>query len=453
MAKTQRLLDPIHNLIVFWEKDATDQVAWQLINTREFQRLRRICQLGFSEIVFPGATHTRFSHCIGVFHTARMLLAVIKRKLGGDFDQHRAQIAAWAALLHDLGHGPFSHTFEGVEKRCGRKKRHEEWTAELIRGDTDVRQVLAGVSDHPNLADDIAELLTQQEPMDIYAAVVSSQFDADRLDYLRRDRYMAGVGSGGFDSAWLLDCLEVGTIIVGVGEDEDTEKVPGLYLNHKGLEAAEGYLLARYHLYAQVYTHKTTRGAEQMLGAALAIVAQKIVKGDLGGTGLPANDCLVRYFSNPTLENYLALDDSVIWAAIENLSGASHPDVARLSRGLRDRRLYKCFDIGARADLAGGNAQERFRYRLQSPVDGLIEDSTLLTDRVKISAYGFYGFEERQAHQKVLIGDQGNSPNPEDIARRSRLVSAIPEKHLYRVYVPDADGIGKIKGIWEEVTR
>lgn len=451
IAKTQRLLDPIHELIVFQDEDETDQVAWHLINTREFQRLRRIRQLGFSEMVFPGATHTRFSHCIGVFHTARKLLAVIKRKLGSGFDQQRAQVAAWAALLHDLGHGPFSHAFEGVEKRRGKAKKHVKWTAELVRGDTEVHTVLDGISGHRGLTDAIADLLTQQEPQDIYAAVVSSQFDADRLDYLRRDRYMAGVSSGGFDFAWLLDCLEVGTIIVGI--EDDTEEVPGLYLNHKGLEAAEGYLLARYHLYAQVYTHKTTRGAEQMLGAALAIVAQKVFEGDVGSTGLSVSDPLVRYFSDPTLENYLALDDSVIWAAIEKLSGAPHQDVARLSRGLRDRRLYKCFDVGARAHLAGGNAQERFRHRLRELPDGLVEDFTLLTDRVKISAYGLYGFEERQALQKVLIGDQGNPSKIEDIALRSKLVSVIPEKLLYRVYVPDADGVRKIKGIWEEVAR
>src|ERR1700741_3101412 len=113
--EAQRIRDPVHDLIEF---DATkfDSVLWQVLNTRPFQRLRRIKQLGFSEYVFPGATHTRFAHSVGVFHTARRLVTVLREQLGGRFDEVRSGVAVCAALLHDLGHGPFSHTFEGVLK-------------------------------------------------------------------------------------------------------------------------------------------------------------------------------------------------------------------------------------------------------------------------------------------------------------------------------------------------
>ncbi len=118
MPKTQRIRDPIHGLIIFREDDEVDQLAWRLVNTREFQRLRRIRQLGFSEMVFPGATHTRFAHCLGVFHTASRLLEIIERKTDR-YDPNQAKITLCSALLHDLGHGPFSHAFETVEKtRC-----------------------------------------------------------------------------------------------------------------------------------------------------------------------------------------------------------------------------------------------------------------------------------------------------------------------------------------------
>jgi HD superfamily phosphohydrolase len=132
--RQQRVRDPVHGLIVFPDKgvDARrDQTAWELLNTPEFQRLRRIRQLGVTEFTFPGATHTRFSHSIGVFHTARMLVGVLRRLLpDAEFDRDRADLAVLTALLHDLGHGPLSHAFETVQKavvqknimRLGRRK-------------------------------------------------------------------------------------------------------------------------------------------------------------------------------------------------------------------------------------------------------------------------------------------------------------------------------------------
>ena len=134
--RTYRLRYPVHGLITFRAEEPIDQLAWKLLDTPEFQRLRRIKQLGVSEFVFPSATHTRFAHCVGVFHTARELVRIIKRELNAakqDIDPNWADVALAAALLHDLGHGPFSHTFEGVQKSRGVSKRHEKWTAEIIR--------------------------------------------------------------------------------------------------------------------------------------------------------------------------------------------------------------------------------------------------------------------------------------------------------------------------------
>lgn len=448
MVETQRVLDPIHGLIVFRLDDEVDQLAWQLINTREFQRLRRIRQLGFSELVFPGATHTRFTHCIGVFHTARQLLAVIEREIS-NYDDSRAITTACAALLHDLGHGPFSHTFENVEKARGVRKRHEDWTADLIKGDTEVHVVLDTVS--ADLADNVAELLTQREPRDIYAAVVSSQFDADRLDYLRRDRYMTGVGTGAFDFHWLLDCLQVGKITVG--EERDYVEVDGLYLNNKGLQAAEGYLLARFHLYSQVYMHKTTRGAEKMLGSLLTLVSERVAEDDLTATGLSTDHPIVRYFvdSQETLEAYFALDDSLLWTSLAEMSHASDEGIARLASGLHNRKLYKCFDVGTLVQVTGGDSLQRFRKRMQESEEalGLESGTTMMSDEVTISAYGYYGFDDPGALQKVLIGEQDKT---EDIAVRSKVVAAIPEERIFRVYVPDREAVARLSSLWKEVT-
>src|SRR5690242_10639752 len=148
--KTRRIRDPIHGLIVFDEKNDTDLLAWRLIQTPEFQRLRRIKQLGVSELIFPSATHTRFAHSIGVYHNARKLMGVIRREVGDtEFDRDRARVILIAALLHDLGHGPFSHAFERARETLahgrGRKtiEKHEKFTARLILAeDGDVRPVL-----------------------------------------------------------------------------------------------------------------------------------------------------------------------------------------------------------------------------------------------------------------------------------------------------------------------
>ena len=109
--RTQRIRDPIHVLIVFRETEPVDQLAWKLINTREFQRLRRIRQLGFSELVFPGATHTRFAHSVGAYHIARKLVQILHDR-GGRRDETRERAALLAALLHDVGHGAFSYAFQ-----------------------------------------------------------------------------------------------------------------------------------------------------------------------------------------------------------------------------------------------------------------------------------------------------------------------------------------------------
>jgi uncharacterized protein len=173
--KTQRVRDPIHNLIVFGASEL-DQLAWQLLNTPPFQRLRRIKQLGFSELVYPGATHSRFAHCIGVFANARHLIEIVRRKMG-TVDEFRAKVATISALLHDLGHGPFSHTFEGVEKqrRAPQKpKKHEQWTKDIVEQDPAIRELLD--KDDKNLALEVGKMLTRKDPQNVYDSIVSSQF-------------------------------------------------------------------------------------------------------------------------------------------------------------------------------------------------------------------------------------------------------------------------------------
>ncbi len=132
MHRPQRIRDPLHNLISF-EADEFENAMWDVIQTQPFQRLRRVKQLGFSDLVYPGATHSRFAHSVGVFHTARQLMKVIQSRVGQRrYKGSKAEIALAAALVHDLGHGPFSHAFEDVGRRLGLKLASHETVSQQL---------------------------------------------------------------------------------------------------------------------------------------------------------------------------------------------------------------------------------------------------------------------------------------------------------------------------------
>jgi HD superfamily phosphohydrolase len=295
-------------------------------------------------------------------------------------------------------------------------------------------------------------MLTRKDPEDIFDSIVSSQFDADRLDYLPRDRYMSGIGGGQFDAPWLLDCLEVGDITVGVeGQDNDFVTVPSLYLSEKGLHAAESYVLARFYLYSQVYLHKTTRSAEKMLSAVLSRVSEMVVAGHVKETGLYDGHPLVRYFGSksPTVEEYLALDDVIVWSSLSQMRHAAAQDVAELAQRLIDRRLYKCIDIGARSKAHHANSVFTFKKKLRE--SGLL-GTAVLEDTAKLTPYGIYDYDDKSALQKVLVAKRG-SGKPEDLADLSPMVKAVETEQIYRTYAVDQQTLDKIEDIWRETIQ
>ena len=378
---SKRLRDPVHGLIVFDDRDplGVDPLAWALIDTPEFQRLRRIRQLGVSEFTFPSAVHTRFAHSIGVFHTARTLVNVIRREMSRNdqpFEEQKAKVVLVAALLHDLGHGPFSHTFEEVQKSRGAKKRHEQWTAEIIRNPAGgICPLIEGFE--PGFTEKVAELLEKEDPEDIYHAVVSSSFDADRLDYLRRDRLMTGIGAGAIDFDWLIENVRVAEIELNTPDEGDGEppKAPTFCLEKKALPAAEQFLLARYTLFQQVYFHKATRCVERMIGKLLrAVAAHSGKRGKWRSTGLHAEHPLLRFFGRDgeTVENYLALDDALITGSLVALSRAEYPIVSDIATRLRNRSSTRRLTwpslarTKARSALSCGKSEDCSRTRSRS---------------------------------------------------------------------------------------
>ena len=440
--RTQRLRDPVHGLIVFHYDQPVDQLAWTLIATPEFQRLRRIRQLGVAEFVFPSATHTRFAHSIGVFHTARKLIDIIRREVGQAlFDERRAEVAAIAALLHDIGHGPFSHMFESVQKSRSVGRKHEQWTADIIRNEAG--RVMPLLEAHrPGFAEDVASLLEAEDPTDIYHAVVSSSFDADRLDYLRRDRLMTGTGAGAIDFDWLMEHIRVREIeIDAVDSDapDDTVLVPTFCLDSKALPAAEQFLLARYTLHEQVYFHKATRCVEHMIGRLLRLLAEQAKDLDTASamTGLSVDHALLQFFAatQPSIEHYLAMDDTVITAALGPMQAAGDPEIAGLATRLRNRDLYKTLDLRAFGEDEGKQTQWARRIDREFK-EQLAAGSVIKDPEAVISIYTQIGGDDERVYKKLHVLDQAEGPR--EITTLSKMIAILgPRRQFTRYYFAD----------------
>ena len=296
MADTYEIRDPIHRTIIINEDER------RVLDHPWVQRLRHIRQLGFVNLVYPGAVHDRFQHSLGVMHLAgerfRRLVAARPRGLAGfaqaDLD-HAYRVARFAGLLHDAGHAPFSHTAEeflpAVERfalpaawyrqgmvPAGRTATHEDCSLAIVHG-----LVGEGVLDE-DLARDIAAVLSKGVRrsqrlaglgtlVGILRALVSGEIDADRCDYLLRDSHFSGVTYGIYDLQRLIACETV----------LDGPDGPELGLDVHGVHALEGLLLARYHMFLQVYFHKTPPAFEYYLGRAIA--EQEIELSLAGGLG------------------------------------------------------------------------------------------------------------------------------------------------------------------------
>ena len=470
MAHFKRIRDPVHNLIIFDLEDRdseVDKAAWQLINVPEFQRLRRVKQLGVSEFTFPGATHTRFAHSIGVFHVARKLMKIAKKQCS-DWNPNKARVALIAALLHDIGHGPFSHAFEIAEKdrlkdRLGLYKDHEHWTAEIIASERHgVRQVLKEIFGASGaIADDVASLLTT-DPTDIYAAVVSSSFDADRLDYLQRDRLMTGSGAGAIDFEWLLDNLRVVQVpsVVEEGEsavaidhsESPTENIETFAFEEKALQAVEAFILARYHLYSQVYLHHATRGMEQMISKFLFEFANESARGVAANLAVHEDHPLRAYYAEePNISRYLDLDDAVVWSAIEITAERGNGSLKDQAKRIRDRKLMKSVAIDIQNPTAIDKARRRF---IDTELLPKMENS-IFVDRAPLSIYKDAQLENVKPHKRVYI--KRKHEEPVDVARLSKPVQALAAgEEILRYYFLDEsvrNSVLKITGERDDETR
>lgn len=443
--RAQRVRDPLHNIIEF-KANEFENAMWETLQTRPFQRLRRVKQLGFSELVYPGATHTRFAHSIGVFHTARLLMSIIQAQLGATrFHQTRADRALAAALVHDVGHGPFSHAFEDVGGRLGLKlATHEKMSDTLIRA-SDMRKALDELGN--GFADDVADIISADGPRNIYGAVVSSQFDADRLDYMRRDRLMTGTHHGAIDFDWLLANLQVGEVPVGV-EEAKLPDVETFVLGPKATYAAETYVVGLFHLYPTVYFHKATRGAEKLFTELLLHVMRDVIDGHVARTGLWDAHPIARFAREPkSVDRFLALDDAVVWGALPMMAEATNPVISEFASRLSGRHLFKCIDV--REELQRRNpekwgdsdALDRACASVTERIKAWIAEKASGSPRILLDQASRPPYKRLQADKGPLnqIMIKHESRNLVDVGTLSKVVSAVETFRLFRVYAARED--------------
>lgn len=312
--ETKVLRDPVHGYI-----HIEHEMIWRLLNTAWFQRLRRIRQLGGAYMVYHCAEHSRFGHSLGVYEIVRRMVSEVPDLAQVLSEKEKLTVMA-AGLLHDLGHGPYSHAFESVTHTS-----HEDVTCRIITHDSEIRGILNGAC--RGMAKDVADVIRHRSTNPLLPQLISSQLDADRMDYLLRDAYFTGTAYGEYDLNRILRTLRV--------QDDR------LLIKESGVYAVENYIMARYHMYWQVYYHPTARAYECMLTALFQRLR------DLGNPQDPLIlPCLRPLAEGRRMrtEEYFALDENTCTCGFAMLREHNDPVVRDLAGRILDRRLFRYED-------------------------------------------------------------------------------------------------------------
>lgn len=306
------LRDPIHGYVNIKLK-----VVWDCLNAKEFQRLRRIRQLGGAYMAYHTAEHTRFAHSLGVYEIVRKMVEENRsiREALSEIDKVTVMLAG---LLHDLGHGPYSHSFELISPF-----RHEEMTIRMIRGQTEVHAIMENAL--PGLAERVAQVIEGTHENSILIQMISGQLDADRMDYLLRDAYFTGTKYGEFDIQRVLR-----TIRVRDGK---------LVVKQSGMHSVEDYIMARYHMYWQVYYHPVARCYE-LLMKAFFMRLQDLAKKDVRVLDRFLPFAPIVLHQPITIEQHVAMDEPCFNYGLALYQTDEDPILADLAGRIVNRRLF-----------------------------------------------------------------------------------------------------------------
>ena len=337
------IADSVHKYI-----DIPKKIYVELIDTIQFQRLRRISQLAGVTVSYPSATHSRFAHSLGAFHIANRIMSHLRKLYPNDVSKEDNETVLISALIHDVGHGPFSHMFEDTirmfcrsieDKSCVKTFEpfihHENITEEIILDpDSDISKVLEAYGYDKNA---ISELVLGKEKINkpFMNQIISSQIDADSLDYLMRDSLATGVSFGLYN-------LERLFAMIRLSEDGK------LVVKEKALQSAEQVVIARYMQFSRVYFHKTVRCWEFMLKLYLSQLFKKLQEGKETMV-LPF---IKDFVDKPRWQTLIPLTDDVIYAQLE-LSASkekNHTFLQTLAHQFLRRQLFK--SIGITTEMA-----------------------------------------------------------------------------------------------------
>ncbi|HLR81317.1 MAG TPA: HD domain-containing protein [Bacillota bacterium] len=393
--------DPVHRYV-----HVRDRVIWDLIATPEFQRLRRIKQLGTTHLTFHGAEHSRFNHSLGVYEIVRRIINNFQGR--PHWNNEERLLCLCAALLHDLGHGPFSHSFEKVFDLD-----HEYFTQQIILGDTYVNDTLERVK--PGFAQDVADVIGKTYSNQLVVSVISSQIDADRMDYLQRDSYYTGVSYGHFDMERILRVMRP-------MEDQ-------VVIKSTGMHAVEDYIMSRYQMYWQVYFHPVTRSAEVILTKIL-LRAKHLYEKDYAFKLQPTH--FISFFKgNVSLEDYLRLDEAIVYYYFQSWQEEDDAILCDLCERFMNRRLFKYIDVNPNEQI-----HDVMRLSELFTEVGINPRYYLAIDSSSDLPYDFYrpGEEGERLPIYLLMPDQ----TFRELSRESDLVEAISGKRRtdHKLYFP-----------------
>ena len=402
--------DPVHRYV-----HVRDRVIWDLIAAPEFQRLRRIKQLGTTNLTFHGAEHSRFNHSLGVYEIVRRIINNFQDRPHCNKDERL--LCLCAALLHDLGHGPFSHSFEKVFKLD-----HEYFTQQIILGDTKVNEILERVS--VGFAQKVADVIAKTYEDKLVVSLISSQIDADRMDYLQRDAYFTGVSYGHFDMERILRVMRP-------IEDQ-------VVIKSTGMHAVEDYIMSRYQMYWQVYFHPVTRSAEVILTKILHRAKYLYETKDFTFKLQPTH--FVSFFKGKVdLADYLKLDEMVVHYYFQLWQEEDDEILRDLCERFMNRRLFKYVEFNP--NLQMNEWMELYKLFQEAEID---PEYYLVVDSSSDLPYDFYrpGEEEERLPIHLLMPDG----SLKELSRHSDIVESISGKKRtdHKLYFPK-DRLNELK--------
>ena len=389
--------DPIHEYI-----HVDYQVIWDAINSKEFQRLRRIHQMGTSYQVYHTAEHSRFSHSLGVYEIIRRMVYEVKG-LDDYLSEYEKITIMLAGLCHDLGHGPFSHFFESIIK-----PNHEKISAKILLEDSDIHSVLIRYDE--DLPNNIVAVLNHTHPNKVLTRMISSQLDADRMDYLLRDAYFTGTSYGHFDLERILRTLRV----------VDHQ----LVVKESGVHSVEDYIMARYHMYWQVYYHPTSRSIEAILYAFFNRLKDLMNEDHSYCDTYP----MFKFISNEgeiTIQEHYKLDETSCFYGFQCAQEDEDTILSDFAHRIIERKLFDYIDITSSSDYES-KKQELIQH-------GYNPEYYLYLDKAEKRPYSPYSEDDSQI--MILMPDK----TIKELSQVSVIVSAIvfgKQKSENKIFFP-----------------